>query len=59
MNLNKKKLDDIYTYLKFRGDLDLKHFPLNEVDALIFSELSYIQFENIVPTVKKKGMIIN
>ena len=57
MNLNKKKIDDIYTYLKFRGDLDLKNFPLNEVDALIFSELSYIQFENIVPTVEEKGTI--
>lgn len=57
MNSNRKKTDDIYTYLKFRGDLDLKNYPLNEVDALIFSELSYIQFENIVPTVEEKGKI--
>ena len=57
MDSNKKKADDIYTYLKFRGDLDLKNFPLNEVDALIFSELSYIQFENIVPEVGEKGTI--
>lgn len=57
MNSNREKTDDIYTYLKFRGDLDLKNYPLNEVDALIFSELSYIQFENIVPTVEEKGKI--
>lgn len=57
MNSNKKKTDDIYTYLKFRGDLDLKNYPLNEVDALIFSELSYIQFENIVPLAGEKGSI--
>lgn len=57
MNTNKKKMDDVYTYMKFRGDLDMKNFPLNEVDALIFSELSYIQFENIVPTVEEKGSI--
>lgn len=57
MYSNQKKTDDIYTYLKFRGDLDLKNFPLNEVDALIFSELSYIQFENIVPGVGEKGTI--
>ena len=57
MNTNKKKTDDIYTYLKFRGDLDLKNYPLNEVDALIFSELSYIHFENIVPEVGEKGSI--
>lgn len=57
MNTNKKRMDDIYTYLKFRGDLDLKNYPLNEVDALIFSELSYIQFENIVPGIEDKGSI--
>ena len=57
MNSNKRKIDDIYTYLKFRGDLDIKNHSLNEVDALIFSELSYIQFENIVPAVGEKGTI--
>lgn len=57
MNTNKRKTDDLYTYMKFRGDLDLKNHPLNEVDALIFSELSYIQFENIVPGVEEKGSI--
>lgn len=57
MNSNKKKTDDIYTYMKFRGDLDLKNYPLNEVDALIFSELSYIQFETIVPMAGEKGSI--
>ena len=57
MNTNKKKMDDIYTYMKFRGDLDMKNHPLNEVDALIFSELSYIHFENIVPTIGDKGTI--
>lgn len=57
MDSNKRKTDDIYTYLKFRGDLDLKNHPLNEVDALIFSELSYIQFENIVSSVGEKETI--
>ena len=57
MNTNRIKTDDIYTYLKFRGDLDIKDHPLNEVDALIFSELSYIQFEDIVPKVGEKGNI--
>ena len=45
MNTNKKRTDDIYTYLKFRGDLEFKNAPLNEVDALILSELAYIHFE--------------
>ena len=59
MNIHNKKVDDIYTYMKFRGDLDLKNHPLNEVDALIFSELSYIQFENIVPRCSVNTFIIS
>ena len=55
MNSNKKKTDDIYTYLKFRGDLDLKNYPLNEVDALIFSELSY-EFSNSISVTLKSWL---
>lgn len=46
-----KHIDNIRTYIKFRGDLDIKHHPFNEVDALILTQLSYIRFENIVPTI--------
>lgn len=46
-----KHFDNIRTYIKFRGDLDIKHHPFNEVDALILTQLSYIRFENIVPTI--------
>lgn len=42
--------DNILTYLKFRGDLDIKNYPFNEVDALILSEMVYIRFDGIVPT---------
>lgn len=45
------------TYLKWRGDLKVKDFPFNEVDALILSELVYIHFENIVPEVEQEGVI--
>lgn len=41
--------DNFFTYLKWRGDLLVKDFPFNEVDALILSELVYIHFEGIVP----------
>lgn len=50
-------MSNIITYLNFRGDLDMKAYPFNEVDALILSELSYIRFENIVPSVGEKGDI--
>ena len=49
--------DGFFTYLKWRGDLPIKDFPFNEVDALILSELSYIHFENIVPGIGEEGCI--
>ncbi len=39
---------DILDYVAWRGDLDFIQSPLNEVDALIFSQLSYLNFKGIV-----------
>lgn len=38
-----KNLANIEDYLKWRGDITFKQSPLNEVDNLILSELSYIE----------------
>ena len=40
---------DMLEYLAWRGDIEFTQMPVNPVDALIFSTLSYIQFEDIVP----------
>ena len=40
---------DLFDYLLWRGDLDLDAVPLNPVDTLILSELSYIDFAGLVP----------
>ena len=40
---------DMLEYLAWRGDIEFTQLPVNPVDALIFSTLSYIQFEDIVP----------
>lgn len=40
---------DMLDYLAWRGDIEFTQLPVNPVDALIFSTLSYIQFEDIVP----------
>lgn len=37
-------MSNIFDYLKWRGDLSFSQDPPNEVDALIFSGLSYIRF---------------
>jgi len=40
---------NILTYLDWRGDLTLDRSPFCEVDNLILSELSYLDFSGIVP----------
>ena len=35
---------DLFDYIQWRGDLTFKQDPLNRVDALIFSALSYLSF---------------
>lgn len=49
--------DNFLTYLKWRGDLLIKDYPFNEVDALILSELVYIHFEDVVPAPGEEGCI--
>ncbi|MGM0396443.1 MAG: Mbeg1-like protein [Bacillota bacterium] len=41
-------MTNIMDYLDWRGDLDFSRDPLNEVDSLILSILSYNDFEGIV-----------
>ncbi len=41
---------NINDYLKWRGDISLIESPFNEIDALILSELSYIHFDDLVPS---------
>lgn len=50
--------NNFLTYLKWRGDLSVKDFPFNEVDALILSELVYVNFENIVSGVGEEGCVL-
>ena len=40
---------NIIGYVKKLGEKSFKEFPFNEVDALIFSELSYINFDLAIP----------
>lgn len=39
---------DMLEYLRWRGDIPFAAVGLNPVDALIFSELSYIQYDGLV-----------
>ncbi len=47
-------MSNILDYVKWRGDLDFKAVPLNPVDALIMCQLSYMNFDSIIPSVHEK-----
>ena len=38
----------LFDYLDWRGDLSFSDVPINEVDNLIFTQLSYVAFDGIV-----------
>ena len=46
-----------YDYLAWRGDLTFREAPLNEVDCLLLSVISYLDFQDIVPTSHTDGTI--
>jgi len=41
-------MDDLFEYLKWRGDIPFSQVPPTPVDAVIFCELVYIHFDGIV-----------
>lgn len=41
-------MDNMISYLKWRGDLTFKKFPICEADYLVFSQLAYITFDDEV-----------
>ena len=50
-------MGSLYDYLKWRGDLSFSEAPINDVDSLIFSLISYIDLKDIVPsTVQERGV---
>lgn len=48
---------NIIDYVKWRGDISFNDCSFNEIDALIFAELSYVPFEDLVPaSIASKGI---
>ncbi|MCM1467466.1 MAG: DUF2974 domain-containing protein [Alistipes sp.] len=48
---------NIIDYLKWRGDLSFGQTPFNDVDSLILSQIIYIPFEGIVPSIRSTRTI--
>lgn len=41
-------MSNIFDYLEWRGDLTFAQDPFHDLDALVFSQIAYFEFENIV-----------
>lgn len=50
-------MDNVLTYIKWRGDISLTERPFNEVDNLILAILSYIDFSGIAAEIINSGSI--
>lgn len=50
------KASNVFDYLKWRGDLPLTRDPLNEVDNLILSMISFIDFSSLIGGVDDHNM---
>ncbi len=42
-------MPNLFDYLEWRGDIDFKKSAFNEIDALLLSQISYIDFGGAVP----------
>ncbi len=51
-------MNNIMNYLDWRGDLSFAQDPFNEVDNLILSALSYIDYDGIVPFHLQEGSVV-
>ncbi len=50
-------MGNIVSYINWRGDLTFQMKPFNEVDNIVFTELAYLDFEDIVPEVGENRTI--
>ncbi len=50
---------NILNYVDFRGDIRFDERPFNEVDNLVFSELSYVEMDDFVSTDGEKYMTLS
>ena len=50
-------MEDVYDYLRWRGDLNMLHSPLNEIDAYILAKFGTLNLQDIIPS--EGGMTIS
>ena len=51
-------MENIFDYIKWRGDLSLKCSGFNEIDGVILARLAYAPFDRIASQMKDKEISI-
>ncbi|MDR2923810.1 MAG: DUF2974 domain-containing protein [Treponema sp.] len=46
---------NLFDYISWRGDLEFDRLPFNPVDNIVFSQLSYLPMDGIVPGLHERG----
>ena len=50
---------NLFDYMKWRGDLSFSASPMNDIDALIFAELSYVPFDGVEGCKSAEGVSLS
>ena len=52
-------MSNLFDYIKWRGDIDFKSDPFNEIDCLLMSELAYFPFERLLTNNENGDSLFN
>lgn len=52
-------MNNFLDYLKWRGDLSFEKSPFNKIDALILSQISYLNFKGLIPESFNESILIS
>ena len=47
-------MGNVMDYLEWRGDLTFDQSPFNDVDNVILSQLAYVNFRDVIPSVQNE-----
>ena len=56
---DKCQKSNLIDYIAWRGDLTFQQSPLNDVDAIIFCQLSYLNFSGLLPNDFSQGLSLS
>jgi len=54
-----QRIETIEDYVRWRGDLSFAQSPLNQIDSMIFCQLSYVDFTSVLKQDDARGMTLS